>query len=69
MFGGVGRRALEEQLPRLRDELGIDFCIVNGENAADGRGITPKLGDSIGWGNVDQRPGVVEIRNLRYSTN
>jgi hypothetical protein len=32
-------------------------------------GIVPKLGDSIGWGNVDQRPGVVEIRNLRYSTN
>ena len=47
MFGGVGRRALEERLPGLRDELGIDFCIVNGENAADGRGITPKLADKI----------------------
>ena len=47
MFGGVGRRALEEHLPRLRDELGVDFCVVNGENAADGRGITPKLADKI----------------------
>jgi metallophosphoesterase (TIGR00282 family) len=47
VFGGVGRRALEEHLPRLRDELGVDFCIVNGENAADGRGITPKLAEKI----------------------
>ncbi len=47
MFGGVGRRALEERLPGLRDELGVDFCVVNGENAADGRGITPKLADKI----------------------
>jgi metallophosphoesterase (TIGR00282 family) len=47
VFGGVGRRALEERLPGLRDELGIDFCVVNGENAADGRGITPKLAEKI----------------------
>jgi hypothetical protein len=31
-------------------------------------GIRPHLGDSIGWGNVDQRDGRVSIRNLRYST-
>lgn len=31
-------------------------------------GIVPKLGDSIGWGNVDSRPNTVEIRNLRYAT-
>lgn len=31
-------------------------------------GITPKLGDSIGWGNVDGRPGRVAIRNLTYRT-
>ena len=47
VFGGPGRRALEERLPGLRDELEIDFCVVNGENAADGRGITPKLADKI----------------------
>jgi metallophosphoesterase (TIGR00282 family) len=25
----------------------VDFCVVNGENAADGRGLTPKLADKI----------------------
>src|SRR5438309_8739374 len=45
VFGVPGRRAVEERLPGLREELAADFCIVNGENAADGRGITPKLAD------------------------
>ena len=47
VFGSAGRRAVEERLPALREELGADFCVVNGENAADGRGITPKLADKI----------------------
>ena len=47
VFGSAGRRALEERLPALREELGASFCIVNGENAADGRGITPKIADRI----------------------
>ena len=47
MFGAPGRRALEERLPALRDELGVGFCVVNGENAADGRGITARLCDRI----------------------
>jgi calcineurin-like phosphoesterase len=38
---------VEERLRGLRDELGLDFVVVNGENAADGRGITPKLADRI----------------------
>lgn len=47
VFGAPGRRAVEERLPGLRDELQGDFCIVNGENAADGAGLTPKLADKI----------------------
>jgi metallophosphoesterase (TIGR00282 family) len=31
----------------LRAELGADFCIVNGENAAAGRGITAKIADRL----------------------
>jgi metallophosphoesterase (TIGR00282 family) len=31
----------------MREELGAAFCIVNGENAADGVGITPKLAARI----------------------
>jgi metallophosphoesterase (TIGR00282 family) len=38
---------VEERLPGLRDELGADLCIVNGENIADGAGITAKLADKL----------------------
>jgi 2',3'-cyclic-nucleotide 2'-phosphodiesterase len=34
-------------VPRLREEHAVDFCIVNGENIADGAGITPKLADKL----------------------
>ena len=47
VFGPPGRRALEARLPALRDELGAGFCVVNGENAADGVGLTAKLADKI----------------------
>ena len=47
MFGAPGRRAIEERLPSLREELAADFCIVNGENVAAGRGITAKLADKL----------------------
>ena len=47
VFGSAGRRAVEERLPGLREELGAGFCVVNGENAADGRGLTPKLADKL----------------------
>jgi metallophosphoesterase (TIGR00282 family) len=45
--GAPGRRVVEDRLPGLREELGVDFCVVNGENAADGAGITPKLAARI----------------------
>jgi metallophosphoesterase (TIGR00282 family) len=38
---------VEERLPGLKDELRADFCILNGENLADGVGITPKLADRM----------------------
>jgi 2',3'-cyclic-nucleotide 2'-phosphodiesterase len=47
VFGAPGRRALEARLPSLREELGAGFCVVNGENAADGTGLTPKLAEKI----------------------
>ncbi len=47
MFGAPGRRAVEARLPGLRDELAVDFCVVNGENAAAGRGITAKLAEKL----------------------
>jgi 2',3'-cyclic-nucleotide 2'-phosphodiesterase len=47
VFGVPGRRVVEERLPGLREELGIDFCALNGENAADGAGITPRIADKL----------------------
>ncbi len=43
IVGTPGRKAIEERLVSLRDELDVDLCIANGENVADGVGITPKL--------------------------
>lgn len=47
MVGRAGRRALRDLLPGLRDELAPDFVVVNGENAANGIGITPKEADEF----------------------
>jgi metallophosphoesterase (TIGR00282 family) len=47
VFGAPGRRAVETRLPALREELAADFCVVNGENAADGRGITAKIAQRL----------------------
>src|ERR1043166_2020566 len=47
VFGAPGRRAVENRLPGLRTQLGGDFCVVNGENAAAGRGITAKIADRL----------------------
>jgi hypothetical protein len=47
VFATAGRKAVEERLPGLREELDVDFCVVNGENAADGAGITPRLADRL----------------------
>jgi metallophosphoesterase (TIGR00282 family) len=43
VVGGPGRSAVIAQLPRLKELHALDFIIVNGENAAGGRGITPKI--------------------------
>jgi len=40
VVGRSGRVGLAEHLPRLRRDLGLEFVIVNAENAAAGYGIT-----------------------------
>ena len=47
VVGRPGREALEDRLASLRTELDAAVCIVNGENVADGVGITPKLADRL----------------------
>ena len=43
VVGSPGRQALKAVLPRLREQHQPDWVVVNGENAAGGLGITPKL--------------------------
>lgn len=42
-MGAAGRRALKESLPELRSKHNPHVIIVNGENAAGGRGITAAI--------------------------
>ena len=49
-------------MPGLREELGADVCIVNGENIADGAGITPKLAERLLAAGAD----VVTLGNHTY---
>lgn len=43
IMGRAGREALELYLPKLKKDLRPDLVVVNGENAAHGRGITEKF--------------------------
>jgi len=51
VYGRSGREALEKHLPRIKEELAPDIVIVNGDNATNGRGITPKhVEEFYSWG-------------------
>jgi metallophosphoesterase (TIGR00282 family) len=62
VVGRPGRRAVEERLPGLREELDVDFCVVNGENIADGAGITPRLAERLLAAGAD----VITLGNHTY---
>jgi metallophosphoesterase (TIGR00282 family) len=47
VIGRGGRRIVTERLPGLVDDLGLDFVVVNGENAAGGFGITEEIADHL----------------------
>ena len=53
IVGGPGRRGLAAALPRLRERLGPDLIIANGENAAGGVGITARTAAEIRAAGVD----------------
>ncbi len=62
IVGGIGRRTLQGLLPSLRERLNPDFVVVNGENAAGGVGITPKVAGQIFDAGVD----VITLGNHTY---
>jgi 2',3'-cyclic-nucleotide 2'-phosphodiesterase len=43
IVGEPGRNAVISRLPELKEQHALDFIVVNGENAAGGRGITGKI--------------------------
>ena len=43
VVGEPGRKAVTARLRGVREEENLDFVVVNGENAAGGRGITSKI--------------------------
>jgi metallophosphoesterase (TIGR00282 family) len=53
IVGRPGRDLVMERVPRLRQELALDFVIANAENVAAGAGITGKLAKSILESGVD----------------
>jgi metallophosphoesterase (TIGR00282 family) len=53
LIGKPGRQAVEQVLPGLREERGIDFVTANGENVAGGMGLTPSTADALLAAGVD----------------
>ncbi|MBQ8532934.1 MAG: TIGR00282 family metallophosphoesterase [Clostridia bacterium] len=45
--GVSGCEEIRRMLPKIKREKGIDVCIVNGENSAEGNGITPYSADFL----------------------
>ncbi|MGF1449269.1 MAG: YmdB family metallophosphoesterase [Opitutales bacterium] len=53
IVGKPGRRYLRQRLARLRDELGADLVVANGENAAGGSGLTGAMAEELHGAGVD----------------
>ena len=53
IVGRPGRAAVARHLPGLRRTLGLDLVVGNGENAAAGFGITPKVAAELHDAGID----------------
>ncbi len=53
VVGRSGREAIRDRLRPLRDRLRVDFCVVNGENATGGAGLTPAHAQILFDGGAD----------------
>jgi len=47
IVGKPGREAIRLLLPKLKKKYNVDLSIANGENAAGGSGITPKIAQEL----------------------
>ena len=77
VFSNVGRSMLQNNLKQIKDDYGINFTIINGENIAHGNGITKKyydfllsLGTSVvtlgnhGFSNTEIFRWINDVKNL-----
>jgi metallophosphoesterase (TIGR00282 family) len=62
VVGSLGKHTLLDLLPVLRERHAPTFVVVNGENAAGGLGITPKIADELFGAGVD----VITLGNHAY---
>ena len=53
IIGQPGRQAINELLPGLRKQYGLDLVIANGENVAGGLGLTPTTANDLLDAGVD----------------
>ena len=53
IMGRAGREAIENNLPRIRSEMALDFVTINGENATGGRGLSSKHAEGLLKAGVD----------------
>jgi metallophosphoesterase (TIGR00282 family) len=53
IFGAPGRRAVELKLAGLREQMALDLVVANGENSADGVGITSRIATRLFAAGVD----------------
>ncbi len=47
IMGRSGRQVVIDRLPGLREQLALDFVVVNAENAASGFGLTEKIAGQL----------------------
>jgi len=63
IVGKEGRRVVEQQIRLLKQAYAIDFVIANGENAAHGKGLTPKVYQELLNSGID----VITLGNHTFS--
>lgn len=63
--GRSGREALQRRLKSLKEETRADLTVVNGENAAHGKGITSSIYRSL----IEAGADVITLGNHAFSKN
>ena len=53
VVGKLGRRTVSAVLPDIRRDHALDLVVANGENAAGGRGLTPRTAEELFQAGVD----------------